>query len=107
MFPVIECAPAEEIIAWDLGKGETAVLSFTLRNEGWTAVLDDQAARRCARSFAIPLRGALGVVILAKQEGLIPSATNVLRALQDAGMRLDSRILRDALARFVGESWEE
>ena len=107
LFPIAASLSAEEIVAWDLGKGETAVLSYALGHEGWTAVLDDQAARRCARSFAIPLRGTLGIVILAKMQGLIPSAAQVLRALRDAGLRLDARLLRDALARYAGESWED
>jgi predicted nucleic acid-binding protein len=46
----ISRAPAE-LLAWDLGAGETAVMAYALANSGWTAVLDDNAARKCARSF--------------------------------------------------------
>ena len=56
-----------ELLAWDLGAGETAVLAHALANPNWTAVLDDNAARKCARSFSIPVKGTLAVVILAKQ----------------------------------------
>jgi predicted nucleic acid-binding protein len=49
-------------MAWDLGAGETAVLSYALANSGWTAVVDDNAARKCARSFAISAKGTLAVV---------------------------------------------
>ena len=35
-----------ELLAWDLGAGETAVMSYALANPGWTAILDDGAARR-------------------------------------------------------------
>jgi predicted nucleic acid-binding protein len=105
-FPVIATPiPPTELIAWDLGAGETAVMAFALANPGWTAVLDDGLARKCARSFSIPLKGTLGVVLLAKQRGLIPSAAEVLRELQAGGFRLDNRLVREALQHTVGETW--
>lgn len=94
-----------ELLAWDLGAGETAVMSYALVNPGWTAILDDNAARKCARSFGIPVKGTLAVVILAKQNGLVTSAADVLRQLQDHGYRIQATIVRDALARTVGEKW--
>jgi len=66
-FPVAEIPAMAEILAWDLGKGETAVLSYALANLTWIAIIDDLAARKCARSFSIPVKGTLAVVILAKK----------------------------------------
>ena len=99
--------PPAEIQAWDLGRGETAVLSYALANPQWVMVLDDGAARRCARSLSLPMKGTLAVVILAKQHGLIESAAQVLYDLRGAGFRLDDFILRSALDRTVGETWKE
>ncbi len=45
------------ILAWDLGAGESAVLSFALANPKFRAMVDDAAARRCARSLDIPTIG--------------------------------------------------
>jgi predicted nucleic acid-binding protein len=39
------------VAAWDLGDGESAVLSFALRNPEYWAILDDREARRCALSL--------------------------------------------------------
>ena len=83
------------------------MLSFALFEPGCTAIPDDLAARKCARSFDIALKGTLAVVILAKQRGMIPSAAQVLRALQAAGLRLHSRVIRIALEKSVGETWED
>ena len=58
LFEVIETPPPPpEVVAWDLGKGETAVLSYALSAPDWVAILDDGAARRCARSLSIKLTG--------------------------------------------------
>ncbi|MCR4407233.1 MAG: DUF3368 domain-containing protein [Anaerolineae bacterium] len=58
------------------------------------------------RSFGLRFKGTLAVVILAKQRGLIPSATDILRSLLNIGFRLDENAIREALSRTVGEKWE-
>ena len=37
--------PSSDILRWDLGMGETDVLSFSLKNSDYTPVLDDMAAK--------------------------------------------------------------
>jgi len=51
-FPVVDIAPSPEILTWDLGTGETVVLSFALAEPGWTVILDDATARKCAHERA-------------------------------------------------------
>ena len=104
-FRLQEVAPHAEILTWDLGAGETAVLSYALAVAGWTAVLDDGAARRCARIFKLPCKGTLALVLLARKRQLIPSASSVLRDLLAVGFRLDDAVIREALYRTVGETW--
>ena len=90
------------VVAWDLGPGESAVLAFALEHPGCRAVIDDRAGRRCAEALDIPLRGTVGLVLLAKRRSEIPSARQVLVQLRDAGMYLSDRVLDAALAE-VGE----
>ena len=104
-FSVVETSRRAEILTWDLGHGETAVLSYALTNQNWTAILDDRAARTCARSYSIKHKGTLAVVIMAKQRGLIASAADVMRSLQSAGLRLDDDVIRQALKLTTGEDW--
>jgi predicted nucleic acid-binding protein len=101
---VVSELPAE-LLAWDLGAGETAVMAYALAHSGWTAILDDRAARKCARSFAIRVKGTLAVVIMAKQQDLIPSAAAVIRQLRQYNYQIQESIVRDALAQTVGETW--
>ena len=94
------------IQAWDLGAGESAVLAFGANRPGMTLVIDDLAARRCAASLNLPVRGTLGLVLKAKQIGLlppsIPSARTALRQLHQAGMYLSPAVAAAALEQ-VGE----
>ena len=102
---VVSVAPGPLITAWDLGAGESAVLAHTLAHPGWKAVIDDGAARRCARALAIPFVGTLGIIIRARQTGLIPQAAPLLKELKNRGFRLDDGVIRIALQETLGESW--
>ena len=66
IHPVASLDPV--IAAWDLGAGETEVLTWARYQPGSEAILDDRAARNCALTLQIPVRGTLGVVLLAKRE---------------------------------------
>ena len=100
---VVDPGPAPAIIErWDLGRGETAVLTWAYTHPGTTAILDDLAARRCATSLGLPVRGTLGLLLIAKQRGVIPEARPVLNRLRAAGMYLSDRVANRAL-RMIGE----
>jgi predicted nucleic acid-binding protein len=106
MFHLVEAEePTPELAAWDLGLGETSVLSYALANPGWTAILDDGAARKCAVTFGIEVKGSLAIVILAQKRGLIPQAKQVLRTMQEVGLRLDERTIRRVLKETLDEDW--
>jgi len=95
---VIETPAVESLIqAWDLGPGESAVLTWAYRHSGCEAIMDDLAARRCAAALEIPARGTLGLVLVAKQRGEIPSARTVLEQLRQAGMYLSDAVINRAL----------
>lgn len=88
----------KSIQSWDLGNGESSVISWALAHPGTTAVLDDLAARRCAETLALPCIGTLGLVLRAKRQGRIPAARPVVVALRLAGLYLSDAVVDRALA---------
>lgn len=90
------------IEAWDLDPGESSVLARALGHPGTEATVDDLKARRCAASLGIPVRGTVGVVLLAKQRRAIPAARPVIEDLRRSGLYLSERVMNESLAR-VGE----
>jgi predicted nucleic acid-binding protein len=91
-----------QVLAWDLGPGESAVIELAQSFSDSTAVIDDLAGRRCAEALGLALRGTVGLVLASKQAGRIAAARPVLERLLDSGMYLSDAVLRRAL-RFVGE----
>lgn len=100
---VVETPPVPELIqSWDLGPGESAVLTWGYVHPSTEVIVDDLAARRCAVALGIPVRGTLGLVLTAKQRGTIPAARPLLEQLRDSGMYLSERVMNQALA-LLGE----
>lgn len=100
---VVETPPTPEIIqSWDLGKGESSVLTWAYTHPDTEAIVDDLAARRCAAVLGIPVRGTLGLVLTAKQRGKVAAARPILENLRSLGMYLSDRVINQALA-LVGE----
>ncbi|MEK7466417.1 MAG: DUF3368 domain-containing protein [Planctomycetota bacterium] len=95
-----EIAPA--IHAWGLGAGESSVIALALVTPVAEVILDDAPARRCARSFGLPVRGTVGVLLLAKKRGLVPSVKDRLLELKTNGFFIDDALLDEAI-RLAGE----
>ncbi|MCL4734006.1 MAG: DUF3368 domain-containing protein, partial [Candidatus Omnitrophica bacterium] len=85
------------IESWDLGRGESEVLSFAMHNPGYEAIIDDRLARTCANSFKISVRGTIGIILLGKKSGEIRSVREVLKELNESGLRLDDQLISKAL----------
>ena len=94
--------PDAVVMSWDLGKGETEVISYAHSHPGVEAILDDTMACACASALGVPVRGTLGVVLLAKKTGHIEAVKPVFQRLIEAGFHLSSEQINSALA-LAGE----
>lgn len=86
----------------DLGAGETEVLILALESPGSTVILDDSLAREVAMLRGISLTGTLGILLNAKQNGLIQQVEPLLDQLQKLRFRL-SDSTRRAVLKLAGE----
>jgi predicted nucleic acid-binding protein len=80
----------------DLGECAAIILAEELGVD--QLLIDDLAARRVALSRNLPIIGTIGTLLLAKDQGLIPSVKEVLDALIAQGKRISQRLYQEALA---------
>jgi predicted nucleic acid-binding protein len=59
--------------------------------------LDDGLAIKCALSLSIPMRGTLGVILLAKQEGCIDEVKPFIEELIKVGFRIYTKTVKTVL----------
>ncbi|NEV62098.1 DUF3368 domain-containing protein [Thiorhodococcus minor] len=94
--------PPANILSWDLGPGETQVISHAVMHSADRVVLDDLEARRCAKAMGLTIIGTLGIVGRAKVRGLIERAEPVIRRLRESGLYVSDDLVQKLL-REVGE----
>ena len=90
------------VASWDLGKGESSVISFAMHSSGYRPVLDDLAARRCAETLGCRVIGTAGILLRARQQQVIPSLRSAFEQLQHAGLWLSNNLVAE-LCQLVGE----
>ena len=82
-----------------LDPGEAEVIALGLSDSsGASIILDDLRARRVAKRAGLSVTGTAGVVVLAKQRGLIHSAAIVLEELISAGLYLGESAFQELLS---------
>jgi predicted nucleic acid-binding protein len=83
-----------------LGVGEREALELSLELRASFLLVDDKAARRAATHLGLPIFGTLGLLVAAKDRGLVNAVRPHLDALQGASFYLTpglyERVLRDA-----------
>jgi predicted nucleic acid-binding protein len=95
--------PPANILSWDLGPGETQVVSHAVLHGADRVVIDDLEARRCAKAMGLANIGTLGIVGRAKAAGLIDRTGPVVQRLRETGLYASDDIVQ-RLLREVGES---
>ncbi|MEK6322881.1 MAG: DUF3368 domain-containing protein [Acidobacteriota bacterium] len=83
----------------DHGEAEAIALAS---ERGWRVVLDDRQARVIARSLGIQMIGTVGILLRAKQSGVIPLVRPIIDALEASGFWVSGALQEEAL-RLAGE----
>jgi predicted nucleic acid-binding protein len=92
-----------DLLAWDLGAGETQVIANAQRNGADRVVIDDLQARRCAKAMGFKVIGTLGVVARAKRLGHIQWAAPIIERLRETGLYVSEDLVQRILTE-IGES---
>lgn len=96
IVPQVSVPPA--IAHWELDAGESQVLSIALETPNCEVLIDDLAARKCARTLGFSMIGTVGVIALCKKRGHIAAVRPVLNQLLESGLRLSDTVISQVLA---------
>jgi len=81
----------------DLDRGEAEVIALAQELNADLVIIDERLARRHARRLGMTLTGTLGVLLRAKERGLVPAVGPFVDQLLRGGIRLDDALVAEAL----------
>ena len=100
---VLRCRDASRLpMVEDLGAGEAEALALALEIPESKVIMDDKLGRLVAQELEIPFIGTLGILLNAKQQGLIDLVEPLLVRLAELGFFLSERT-RKAVLELAGE----
>ncbi len=77
--------------------GEASTIALALEMEDSLMILDDLKARKVATKLNLKFTGLLGVILKAKQQGIIPSVSETLMKLKAVNFRMSPAIVQEVL----------
>lgn len=92
-----------ELYAGSVDRGEAEAIALAEALHADHLLIDERKGRRLAQRRGVPVVGLLGVVLMARRAGFIPSARNLLNRLdQEAGVYWTDA-LKEAALKTIGE----
>ena len=86
----------------NMGNGEQEVLALGLETPDALLLLDDRRARRHALALGLRFSGTLGIMLLAKERGVLEAVKPAMDRLEALGFRLGPETRQSVLA-LAGE----
>jgi len=93
----VEDGVSRDFLMPSFGKGEAEVLALAKEKKGDLILFDEKRARKTARRAGFKVMGILGILILSKNKGFIPSVKPFIEELNRQGFRLSEKVIKKTL----------
>jgi predicted nucleic acid-binding protein len=81
---------------FNLGPGESSIIMNALEYNGFL-IIDDLKARKITTTLSLRFTGSIGILIIAKDLGLIQSVKYYLEKIQETNFRLSDALINKVL----------
>ena len=103
----IEIRPVKDTIIQNIFKesvdeGEASAIALAIETSNSILIIDDLKARKLASKMALPFMGTLGLLVKAKEFGVIPEVGSYIEKIQSTDFRV-SKSLVDIVLQKTGE----
>lgn len=69
----------QKILELQIDKGEASAIALSIEKSNCLLIIDDDKARKVAKKLDITITGTIGVIVKAKQNGIISSIKPILK----------------------------
>lgn len=88
----------QQALELEIDKGEASVIALSFEYPRSLLILDDAKARRVAAQLHLLYTGTMGIILKAKQAGIIPSVQSIMKMIQGTNFRFSEKVLLQILA---------
>ncbi|QJD79702.1 DUF3368 domain-containing protein [Spirosoma rhododendri] len=92
----------QQVLLETLDLGEATALSLAWELRHYTVIIDDLKARKAGIRMGLRVTGTIGVIVRAKQKGILTQATPILAKVQQTNFRVSDNVIAEAI-REAGE----
>lgn len=92
-----ENAHYQQILEMDLDEGEASAIALSLEMKNPILMLDDLKGRKVADKLNLRYSGTFGLILKAKQLGLINSVKPILEKIKSTNFRFDKKLFEKVL----------
>jgi len=82
----------QRLLNLNLDKGEASAIALCLENAESLLIIDERKGRRIAKDLGLKFVGTLGVILKAKEKGLIDSTEKILESLENANFHISENL---------------
>lgn len=87
----------QQLLEMQIDKGEASAIALALETNETIIILDDWKARKLAERLGLTVTGTLGLIIKAKNNGIIPSIKPFLDKIKGTNFRFSEELEQIAL----------
>lgn len=82
----------QKLLNLNLDEGEASAIALCLEKAESLLIIDERKGRRVAKDLGLKIIGTLGVILKAKEKGLIDSAEKILENLENANFHISENL---------------
>ncbi|WP_277485660.1 DUF3368 domain-containing protein [Catalinimonas alkaloidigena] len=82
-----------------LDPGEASAIALTKEYPNSLLIIDELKGRRVAKALGIEITGSLGVILAAKNKGLIPTVLPIIEKIKQTNFRLSDTLIQKFLVK--------
>ena len=84
----------EQILEMDLDSGEASAIALAIETRSSALLMDDLKGRKAAEKLSLRYTGSLGLILRAKQEGVIDSVRPIIDRIRSTDFRFSEKLLQ-------------
>ena len=89
-----------QLLCLELDPGEASTIAFALKQPDGLLILDERKGRLIAKRLGLRVTGTVGIIVKAKEVGLITSGKDLLNQLEAQGFWLSKELKQQVLIRM-------